>query len=281
MFLRIGCFLSQINLPTSGKRMQLIVPMANLASPFVSAGYRTPKPFLSVNGVPMVVRVVQDLPHADHHVFVVHPEHVKEHHAKAILREHFPGCSVVVAPSHCQGSACSVRQACEEIDLAEDVLVCAPDLTHLFDPAKFDRLAYDSGAEAIVWTYRNDVRVLRAPQCHIWIRTRPDQVEVVDISCTQPISEAPIRDQAATGTYWFASGAAMRRAIDQVIAANRRVRNELSMDVVPNLLLEASRLVLAFEVEKVIGWGTPGEYEDFLRWERYFCEHKRPLLRAA
>jgi hypothetical protein len=24
-----------------------------------------------------------------------------------------------------------------------------------------------------------------------------------------------------------------------------------------------------FEVEKYIGWGTPEDYEDFLKWEKY------------
>lgn len=261
--------------------MQLIVPMAGLGQRFADAGYTTPKPLIPVNGVPMVVRAVEDLPRADHVVFVVHPRHVEEYQVDRALRSYFPGCSVVVTPGLTEGQACTVRLGCDEIDLNDDVLVCACDNTHVYDAAKFDRMAYECGAEAMIWTYRHDARILRSPKSFGWVRTRPDQVEVVDISCKQPISETPIKDHVVSGTFWFAKGATMRDAIDQLVAANRRVRNEFYLDVVPNLLLEASRLVLAFEVEKYIGWGTPDEYEDFLRWQRYFSALKKPLARAA
>lgn len=260
--------------------MQLIVPMAGLGQRFADAGYTTPKPLIPINGVPMVVRAVQDLPRADHLVFVVHPRHVEEYSVDSALREHFPGCSIVVTPGLTEGQACTVRLGCDEIDLDDDVLVCACDNTHVYDPAKFDRLR-ESGAEAMIWTYREDARVLRSPKSFGWVRTRQDQVEVVDVSCKQPISDTPIKDHVVSGTFWFSSGKLMRDAIDQLVVANRRVRNEFYMDVVPNLLLEASRLVLAFEVEKYIGWGTPDEFEDFLRWQRYFSSLRKQFARAA
>jgi NDP-sugar pyrophosphorylase family protein len=261
--------------------MQLIVPMAGLGQRFADAGYATPKPLIPIGGVPMVVRAVQDLPHAEHVVFVVHPRHVEEYRVDRALREYFPGCSVVVTPGLTEGQACTVRLGCDEIDLDDDVLVCACDNTHVYDPARFDRMASESDAEAMIWTYRDDARVLRSPRSFGWVRTRPDQVTVVDVSCKQPISETPIKDHVVSGTFWFASGRLMRNAIDQLVGANRRVRNEFYMDVVPNLLLEASRSVLAFEVEKYIGWGTPDEFEDFLRWQRYFSGLRESCSRAA
>ena len=42
--------------------MQIIVPMAGLGQRFVDAGYTVPKPLIPVGGLPMVVRVVNDLP---------------------------------------------------------------------------------------------------------------------------------------------------------------------------------------------------------------------------
>lgn len=261
--------------------MQLIVPMAGLGQRFADAGYTTPKPLIPICGVPMVVRAVQDLPQAGHIVFVVHPRHIEEYQVDRALRRHFPGCSVAVTPGLTEGQACTVRLGCEEIDLDDDVLVCACDNTHVYDAARFDFLRRESGAEVIIWTYRNDARVLRSPKSFGWVRTRPNQVEVVDVSCKQPISETPIKDHVVSGTFWFSSGRGMRDAIDLLVASNRRVRNEFYLDVVPNLYLEASRLVLAFEVEKYIGWGTPDEFEDFMRWRQYFSALGMPLASAA
>lgn len=261
--------------------MQIIVPMAGLGQRFADAGYTTPKPLIPIDGVPMVVRAVQELPHAEHIVFVVHPRHVAEYQVDATLREYFPGCSIVMTPGLTEGQACTVRLGCDEIDLDDDVLVAACDNSHVYDPAKFEKMAYDGRAEAMIWTYRDDPRVLRSPSSYGWVRTRGDQITVVDVSCKQPISDTPIKDHVVSGAFWFAAGRSLRDAIDQLVAANRRVRNEFYMDVVPNLLLEQSRHVLAFEVEKYIGWGTPDEFEDFLQWQRYISELRRPHLPLA
>ena len=62
----------------------------------------------------------------------------------------------------------------------------------------------------------------------------------------------------------------MFESIDRLIDENRRVNSEFYMDVVPNLLIEGGRRVVNFQVEKYIGWGTPQDLEDYLRWQNYF-----------
>ena len=61
----------------------------------------------------------------------------------------------------------------------------------------------------------------------------------------------------------------MLGAIDRMVAAGERVKGEFYMDTVPNGMIAAGQRVEIFEVEKYIGWGTPIDYEDFLKWERY------------
>ena len=58
--------------------------------------------------------------------------------------------------------------------------------------------------------------------------------------------------------------------IDKMVARRIRENGEYYMDLVPNLLLEDNRDVQIFEVEKYIGWGTPQDYDDYMKWERYF-----------
>lgn len=92
--------------------MQIVVPMAGLGQRFVDAGYRLPKPLVPVDGVPMFVRAVEELPRADRSVFVVHPEHVRDHQIDAVIARYFPNSRVVVAPGLTRGQACTVRLAC-------------------------------------------------------------------------------------------------------------------------------------------------------------------------
>ena len=250
--------------------MQLVVPMAGLGQRFADAGYELPKPLIPVDGQPMVVRAVGELPPCDRIVFVVHPEHVRRYAIDVALQRHFPRCRVVATPGLTEGQACTVRLAAEALDEGESVLVAACDNSHAYDRRKFERLAAGD-YDCLLWTYRNDSRVLAKPAAYGWVRVREGSIDVAEVSCKQPISQTPLADHAVSGCFWFRRAGQMLSAIDRMVAANRRVNDEFYLDVVPNLLVESGARVGAFEVDKYIGWGTPHELDDYLRWQRYFA----------
>lgn len=41
--------------------INIVIPMAGLGSRFAKEGYEKPKPFIDVNGKPMIVRVLENL----------------------------------------------------------------------------------------------------------------------------------------------------------------------------------------------------------------------------
>lgn len=250
--------------------MQLIVPAAGLGQRFTDAGYALPKPLVDVSGLPMVVRVVRDLPACERIAFVVHAEHVRRFAIDAVLRGHFPQARVVVAPGLTAGQACTVRLAADAIDLDDEVLVAACDATHVYDAAAFERLRGDDSIEACVWTYRGEPRVLAKPQSFGWVAV--DAAGNVErVSCKRPISDNLLADRVASGFFWFRSARRMMAAIDALVADDERVNNEFYLDVVPNRLIAAGRRVVAFDVAKYIGWGTPEDLQDYQHWQRYFA----------
>ena len=249
--------------------MQLVVPMAGLGSRFADAGYTLPKPLIPIAGVPMVVRAVRDLPPAERTVFVCHPEHVARCQIDRALAEHFPGCHTVVAPGLTDGQACSVRLAGARLEAEQPVLVAACDNTHLFDRTRFARLTADPGVDCMVWTYRHDPRVLVRPEWYGWVHVGEDD-RVLEVSVKRPLSTSPLDDHVVSGCFWFRTARLMLSAIDRLVAANQRVNGEFYLDSVANVLVTEGRRVLAFEVDKYIGWGTPQDLEDYLRWQRHF-----------
>ena len=50
--------------------MIAIIPMAGKGERFVKAGYTIPKPLLTINTIPMVVKAALDLPKADEYIFI-------------------------------------------------------------------------------------------------------------------------------------------------------------------------------------------------------------------
>jgi hypothetical protein len=198
---------------------------------------------------------------------------VRRHAIDATLRRLVPAARVVVAPGLTAGQACTVRLAAAELDLDDDVLVAACDATHLYDADRFESLRLSGRADALVWTYRGEFRVLAAPRSFGYARVNAAG-DVEGVSCKTPISDRPLGDHVLSGFFWFCTGRLLMDAIDELVARDVRVNGEFYLDVVPNLLLAAGRSVAAFEVEKYIGWGTPEDYRDFERWERYFEQQR-------
>ena len=60
--------------------INIVIPMAGLGSRFVNAGYDKPKPFIDVKGVPMIVRVLENLKYPNaRYIIIARKEHlVKE-----------------------------------------------------------------------------------------------------------------------------------------------------------------------------------------------------------
>ena len=247
--------------------MQLVIPMAGLGQRFADVGYAVPKPLIPVGGVPMVVRVVRNLPPAERVVFIAHPDHVRRFPVRELLAAHVPGSVVVVAPGLTAGQACSVRLAADELDLEDEVLVAACDSTQTYDAAKFAEATRD--ADAVIWVFRNDPRVLVKPTAYGWVRDIHGRV--VEVSVKVPLSESPLADGVVSGTFWFRSGDVMLDGIDALVASNARVNGEFYMDSVPNVLLARGQVVRSFEMDKYIGWGTPDDLADYQKWERHFA----------
>jgi dTDP-glucose pyrophosphorylase len=254
--------------------LQIVLPMAGQGQRFTDAGYALPKPLLPVAGVPMVVRAVMDLPQATRVILLVRTEHIQRFGLDREVLRHLPHAVVVPVERLTDGQACTVRLAADHLDLAAPVIVGACDNTHLYDMG--DHAKRLNSADALVWTYRGEPRVRLKPTAYGWVRCDAnDPRRVNSVSCKIPISETPINDHAVSGFFSFRSARLMIDAIDRMVAADTRVNGEFYMDTVPNVLIADGRQVEVFEVEKYIGWGTPADYEDFLKWERYCAKLHR------
>ena len=248
--------------------VQIVVPMAGDGQRFRDAHYETPKPLIPVAGLPMVVRAVRDLPPAGRVVFVVRDEHLRRHGIDRRLRRFFPDCRIVTVEGLTEGQACTVRLAANHLDLNRPVIVAACDNTHVYDRVALARRMNDPAVDGLVWTYRGEPRPALVAEQYGWVRV--DGQRVTDVSCKVPISDSPLEDHVVSGFFSFRRAGEMVEAIDRMVADDIRTRGEFYMDCVPNVMIGRGMHVEVFEVDKYIGWGTPGDLEDFCRWETYF-----------
>ena len=180
--------------------LQILIPMAGEGQRFRDHGYKTPKPLIPVNGIPMVVRTVLDLPQAYRHVFLVRASHIEEFAIDKELLKYFPKAIIVSIDELTSGQASTVRLGGNYLDPEKPVLVAACDSTHVYDQANHDRLV-KLGVDCLIWCFRNDSRVHHNPNAYGWIRTLGDKT--IGVSCKIPISNQILLDHVVSGFFTF------------------------------------------------------------------------------
>ena len=59
--------------------INIVIPMAGKGSRFAKSGYEKPKPFIDVNGKPMIVRVLENLSYLDaRYILIARREHIEK-----------------------------------------------------------------------------------------------------------------------------------------------------------------------------------------------------------
>ena len=59
--------------------INIVIPMAGQGSRFAKAGYEKPKPFIDVDGKPMIVRVLENLAYPDaRYILIARKEHMEK-----------------------------------------------------------------------------------------------------------------------------------------------------------------------------------------------------------
>ena len=72
------------------------------------------------------------------------------------------------------------------------------------------------------------------------------------------------------GTYYFKSGALMKKYFQQQVDEDVNLNGEYYVSLVYNLLVRDKLPVNIFEVDKFCQWGTPEDLQEFNYWLSYF-----------
>ncbi len=245
--------------------------MAGRGERYSKRGYTTPKPLIPVNGTPMVIKAVNDLPKADKHVFVLLEEHVQQYSIDKSIREHLPEAIFIPLSEVTEGQACTCLKGFEKISPDEELLIGACDNGMVFDKSHWQKSKDE--ADVLVFTFRNNSTVIEKPKQFGWVAVNENN-DVTRVSVKKPISTQPMNDHAIIGTFWFRKAGFFKEAADSMIRQNRRINNEFYVDECINDAVSMGLKVRVFEVMKYISWGTPDDYETFNYWNAFFKEVK-------
>lgn len=249
-----------------------LIPMAGAGSRFSMVGYETPKPLLPVLGLPMVVSAAKSLPGEDENmIFVLRDFHISQYGIDKVLREHFPGCELIVIDKLTEGQASTCLLAKEHIYNEHELFIGASDNGMLYSNEKFE--AAKKEADALVFTFRNNPTVLPNPKAYGWVEVQEDGQTIKEAKVKFDMPD-PLHKHAYVGAFWFRTGKLFVDAAERMIEQNRRVNGEFYVDECINDLVELGFRAKVFEVDHYICWGTPNDYKTFLYWDDYYKKLK-------
>lgn len=237
--------------------INIVIPMAGLGSRFVAAGYEKPKPFIDVAGVPMVVRVLENLRCLNaNFILIGRTEHLeREATLVAQIQQQYQATFVEV-DELTEGTACTVLLARNLINSAHPLLIANSDQLIDVNIKDFIDDCMSRKLDGSILTF---VDHELNPK---WSFAKINESGLV----TEVKEKEVISEYATVGIYLFSSGADFCAAADAMISANDRVNNEFYTCPVYNYLIEKGKNIGIFNIlhSEMHGLGTPGDLESYL-----------------
>lgn len=232
---------------------EIIIGMAGEGRRFVEAGFRQPKPFVDVSGLPMISRVIHNLlPISTCFTFITQRAHVDR--LESLIHNQRLALSLdyrVIGVSPTQGAACTVLELKNMLVPEVPVLIAACDQIIDYDiQAWKDHLA--EGNNHSSWVF--------APASHPkWSYCKVEDGRVIQVAEKQPISQI-----ANCGVYYWNRWDSYVRAAERMIDLDLRVNGEFYVAPVLQQNIEMGEIVRPFYPRRMQGLGTPEDLEAFI-----------------
>jgi hypothetical protein len=93
---------------------------------------------------------------------------------------------------------------------------------------------------------------------------------LLEIKEKEPFTNDKMQEFAAAGSYYFRTGAIMKKYLKEAVEKNMRTQNEFYVSLPYNLMVRDGLRTLVYEVPKFIQFGTPNDVKSYEYWREYF-----------
>lgn len=242
--------------PARVDSLNVIVPAAGEGSRFAKAGWKKPKPFIDVQGEPMLSHVIANVtPEGARSTLLLRQAHME---AQPDIVRGFEqrGVNILPVAQLTEGTACTVLLARKVYDNDQPMMVANSDQLVDFDVADYVR-------DCLARDLDGSILVFRDPSMDPkWSFAKLDDNGLV----TEVAEKKAISDLATVGIYLFTRGRDFVAATADMIAVNERVNGEFYTCPVYNYMIRNGARIGVYEVpmDAMSGLGTPDDLSDYI-----------------
>jgi UDP-N-acetylglucosamine diphosphorylase / glucose-1-phosphate thymidylyltransferase / UDP-N-acetylgalactosamine diphosphorylase / glucosamine-1-phosphate N-acetyltransferase / galactosamine-1-phosphate N-acetyltransferase len=238
--------------------INIVIPMAGQGSRFVEAGYQKPKPFIDVNGKPMIVRVLENLSYPDaRYILIARKEHMKKE-AKLVkqIEKQFNAIFIPI-DKLTEGTVCTVLYARKYINNNQPLLIANSDQIVDIDISSFVDDCKDRKLDGSILTFIDE---FKDPK---WSFAKIDENNFV----TEVKEKEVISKYATVGIYLYSQGKDFLNASIDMIIENERVNNEFYTCPTYNHTIKEGKRIGIYNIDfiQMHGIGTPNDLNRYLK----------------
>ena len=231
--------------------MKILIPMAGAGSRFVAEGYADPKPLIDVLGLPMIVRVIDNLPASQDYIFIVRRDMPQLDRLKNLLLGLKPNAQILEVAKLTQGAAETCLLAEHLLD-DQPLLIANCDQIQNWQPRQFAQTVKQSQADGVIITFQSSA----LGNSYVSLNSE-DLVEY----CAEKVVISP---HATTGVYYWKTGNSFVQCAKQMITKNIRTNNEFYVCPVYNELISQGGRVITYPISEHHSIGTPEDLRRYL-----------------
>jgi NDP-sugar pyrophosphorylase family protein len=237
--------------------INIVIPMAGQGSRFAKAGYEKPKPFINVDGKPMIVRVLENLKYPDaRYILIARKEHMdKEKELVKQIEKEFNAIFISI-DKLTEGTACTVLYARKYINNDEPLLIANSDQIVDINIADFIDDCKDRSLDGSILTFIDE---FKDPK---WSFAKIDENNLV----TEVKEKVVISKYATVGIYLYSKGKDFVNATIDMIIENERVNGEFYTCPTYNYAIKENAKIGIYNIDfkQMHGIGTPDDLKKYL-----------------
>jgi NDP-sugar pyrophosphorylase family protein len=238
--------------------INIVIPMAGLGSRFANAGFKKPKPFIDILGIPMIKRVIMNLDFENSRFILIgRKEHFEiEKNIVKQLEQEYKNIIFIGIDKLTEGTACTILYAKKYIDNKTPLLIANSDQIVDIEISNFINQCLNNKYDGSILTFEDSERNPK------WSFVKKDDLDYV----IQVEEKNPISDEATVGIYFFSKGSDFVDAAVQMFIENDRVNNEFYTCPVYNYLIKNEKKIITYKIkqEDMHGIGTPEDLQVYL-----------------
>jgi NDP-sugar pyrophosphorylase family protein len=233
------------------------------------------KPFLDIDGKPMIHWVCEMFAPDDDFVLVVQKAHADHDKYGDILRSAARKVQVVPIEPNEFGPVVTALAADDFVDDQEPVIFSYCDFYQHWDYRKF--LWSVAGADGGIATFRGFHPASFGDTYYAYLRIN-DEGDMLELREKRSFTDNRHQEPASSGVYYLRSWELFKMYANKIQEDGSMVGNEFYLSLLYNPMVQAGLKISTFEIDKFICWGTPEDVQQYRFWSNYFANDIENIL---